>query len=408
MEEKKLGVYIHLPFCADKCMYCDFYSLSGQKKLIPRYHAALLNHIEETAPRMEQYYIDTLYFGGGTPSYYGAKRICQIFDALKRHAQVLKSAEVTVEVNPDSISRRDLKILKNEGVNRISLGVQSANDEILRMIGRRHNFKQAEQAVKWIRGAGFDNLSIDLIYGLPSQNKGDWADTLTKALALRPEHFSCYGLKLEENVPMYEYKGTEGLPNEDAQADMYLYMTDTLEHYGYPQYEISNFAMRGRQSKHNLKYWNLDDFMGFGPGAHSYVDGVRYSFTRNLEGYINGVLEGKNIIDEYEKTGKPERAAEYIMLGMRTVKGISKEEYSSIYRSGFERLEYLLAEYEKKGWTQRKADRWSFTSAGFLLSNILTGTLLEAQSHEKLSANPWIRSSSAKIQIFEDDQDFEL
>lgn len=388
--DKMLGIYIHIPFCASKCSYCDFYSLAGSENLMEKYQEALIRHIEEAAPQMEPYYIDTLYFGGGTPSYYGAKYICEIFNTLKRSAKVLKSSEVTVEMNPDSVTREDLRMLRNEGVNRISLGIQSANDDILRLIGRRHNFKQAEQAARMARAEGFDNISIDLIYGLPSQTKNDWADTLSKAIALHPQHFSCYGLKIEEGTPISQYKGSEILPNDDDQADMYLYMTEALEYYGYSQYEISNFSLPGRESKHNLKYWQLDDYMGFGPGAHSFVGGVRYSYVRDLGKYTDGVLNGMDIIDEYEKIGKLERAAEYIMLGMRTVRGISKDEYVSIYKSGFGKIEYLLGEYEKKGWAKRVGDRWRLTSSGFLLSNILIGTLLEAQSQAKMTANPWM------------------
>lgn len=394
--ERMLGIYIHIPFCASKCSYCDFYSLAGHESKMDKYQNALIKHIEETAPQMAPYYIDTIYFGGGTPSFYGAKRICELFNTLKRTAKVLKTAEVTVEMNPDSVTQDDLRMLRAEGVNRISLGIQSANDDILKLIGRRHTFKQAEQAVRVARAEGFDNISIDLIYGLPSQTKSDWADTLSKSIALRPAHFSCYGLKIEDGTPICKYRGSPFLPDDDEQADMYLYMTDILEHYGYPQYEISNFSLPSKESKHNLKYWRLDDYMGFGPGAHSCVDGLRYSYVRDLDKYIDGVFGNSDIIDEYEKSDRLDKAAEYIMLGMRTVRGISRDEYNAVYRSGFDRIEYLLGEYEKKGWTTLKGQRWSFTSAGFLLSNILIGTLLEAQSQEKISANPWILDGSAE------------
>ncbi len=388
--DKMLGIYFHIPFCASRCSYCDFYSTSGRDDLMNKYLAALKKHIEESAPQMEHYYIDTVYFGGGTPSYFGARRLADIFNTLKNSAKVLRSAEVTVEMNPDSVTAEELRVLKTEGVNRISLGMQSANDDILRLIGRRHTFRQVEQAVKNIRAEGFENLSIDLIYGLPSQTRNDWADTLSKALTLRPNHISSYGLKLEEGTEICRYKGSELLPDDDAQADMYLYMTDILEHYGYPQYEISNFAMPGFQSKHNLKYWNLDDYMGFGPAAHSCVGDVRYSYVSDLAAYISGVNGNDNIIDEYEQIHELERASEYLMLGMRTIQGISRKAYTAIYRSGFDKLEYLLNEYEKKGWAQQSGDRWCFTSSGFLLSNILIGTLLEAQSQERMNANPWM------------------
>ena len=394
--ERMLGIYIHIPFCASKCSYCDFYSLAGQESKMDKYQSALIKHIEESASQMEPYYIDTIYFGGGTPSIYGAKRLCELFNTLKRTAKVLKSAEVTVEMNPDSVNQNDLRLLKNEGFNRISLGVQSANDDILRLIGRRHSFKQAEQAVRLARSEGFDNISLDLIYGLPSQTKNDWADTLSKSIALRPQHFSCYGLKLEDGTPICKYRGSAFLPDDDDQADMYLYMTDILEHYGYSQYEISNFSLPSKESRHNLKYWRLDDYMGFGPGAHSFVDGIRYSFVRDLDKYIDGVFGTEYIIDEYEKPDTLGLAAEYIMLGMRTVRGISKNEYNAVYRSGFDKIEYLLGEYEKKGWTKHRNDRWCFTSSGFLLSNILIGTLLEAQSQAKMSANPWMMETAGE------------
>ncbi|NLW65804.1 MAG: radical SAM family heme chaperone HemW [Clostridiales bacterium] len=391
--DRMLGIYIHVPFCASKCAYCDFYSLAGRDKMMDKYQAAILRHIIEAAPQMEPYYIDTIYFGGGTPGYYGAKRICEILSTLKNYSKVLKSAEITVEMNPDSLTSSDLRMLRAEGVNRISLGVQSTKDDILRLIGRRHNFRQAEKAIRMCRSAGFSNISIDLIYGLPTQTRNDWADTLSKAIAMRPTHISGYGLKLEEGTPMCErYKDSDSLPTDDDQADMYLYMTDILARYGYSQYEISNFALPGFESRHNLKYWNLDDYMGFGPSAHSCIGNVRYSYIRDLKGYIDGINSGSSIIDEYETIDKLERAAEYIMLGMRTTRGISKDEYSHIYKSGFDKIEYLLEEYGKKGWVEAEGDRWHFTSSGFLLSNILIGTLLEAQSQEKMYANPWMFS----------------
>lgn len=395
MEEKHLGVYIHIPFCASKCGYCDFYSLPDSS-CMGKYQDALLNHIEEAASTMAPYYIDSVYFGGGTPSYYGGKRLAEIFNVLKQAGRVLKSAEVTVECNPDSVNRRDLRLLRKEGVNRISLGVQSASDALLKIIGRRHDFAQVKKAVKSIRAEGFDNLSIDLIYGLPNQTREDWAETLARAIELRPEHISCYGLKLEEGTPMYrDYKDSPLIPTDDDQADMYLYAVETLLHAGYGQYEISNFAKRGYESRHNLKYWSLEDYLGFGPGAHSCMGTTRYSFVRDLNEYIRGVTEGDNILDEYEKLDELDRAVEYIMLGMRRSTGISEKEYRRIYRSDFAPIEELLQEYEKDGWTKRVGERWCFTPAGFLLSNILIGSLLEAQAEHRIRGNPWLEEGGA-------------
>ncbi len=391
MADKHLGVYVHIPFCASKCGYCDFYSLAGCDKLMGRYQDALLRHIGESASTMAPYYIDTVYFGGGTPSYYGAKRIAELFNALKRAGKVLKSSEVTVECNPDSVRPRELDRLKSEGVNRISLGVQSASDDLLKIIGRRHNFTQVKKAVKDIRKAGFDNLSVDLIYGLPNQTKTDWADTLARVLDLEPDHVSCYGLKLEEGTPMYEqYKDSPVIPTDDDQADMYLYTVETLNHYGYGQYEVSNFARRGKASRHNMKYWDMDDYLGFGPGAHSCIGNTRYSYVKDLRAYISGVGGGDAILDEYEKLDELDRASEYLMLGMRRSKGISQEEYHRIYRSDFAPIEALLQEYEKDGWTKQFNGRWCFTPQGFLLSNILIGSLWEAQAEYRISGNPWM------------------
>ena len=242
-QDKRLGVYFHIPFCASKCAYCDFCSLPGRDKLMPYYQDALLIQLQETMPRMTDYFIDTVYFGGGTPSYYGARRIVEILQELKVTNRLMKQSEITVECNPDSVRRKELRMLRKEGVNRLSIGAQSANDDILRLIGRRHNWRQVEMAVKRARKAGFRNVSLDLIYGLPSQTREDWADTLTKALALKPAHISCYGLRLEEGTPMYdEYEGTDILPSDDDQADMYLYAVDFLSRHGFRQYEISNFA----------------------------------------------------------------------------------------------------------------------------------------------------------------------
>ncbi|MBR2716157.1 MAG: radical SAM family heme chaperone HemW [Oscillospiraceae bacterium] len=396
MEDKHLGVYIHIPFCASKCGYCDFYSLAGCDGRMGKYQDALLRHINEASATMAPYYIDTVYFGGGTPSYFGARRIADAFNTLKRAGKVLKSAEVTVECNPDSVRRHELRILQREGVNRISLGVQSASDDLLKIIGRRHNFAQVKKAVRDIRAEGFHNLSVDLIYGLPNQTKEDWSDTLARILELEPEHVSCYGLKLEEGTPMYEeYRNSPVIPTDDEQADMYLYAVDTLSHYDYRQYEVSNFAKPGFESRHNMKYWSLEDYLGFGPGAHSSIGSTRYSFVRDLESYIRGVTRGDNILDEYEELDELDRGAEYIMLGMRRGSGISGEEYHRIYRSDFAPIEELLREYEKDGWTKRAGERWCFTPTGFLLSNILIGSLLEAQAEHRISGNPWIEDGES-------------
>lgn len=391
--EKTLGIYIHIPFCASRCAYCDFCSTAGGQRRMPKYQDALKDHIRESAEQMMPYLIDTVYFGGGTPSYYGARRIVELLDTIKNNGQLLKSAEITVECNPDSMKLSELKALRKAGVNRLSIGMQSANDDLLRLIGRRHTFKQVERGVALARKAGFTNISLDLIYGLPSQSPADWAETLSRALALQPEHLSCYGLKLEEGTPMYQYKDSPILPSDDEQADMYLYTVETLTSFGYAQYEISNFAKRGFESRHNLKYWNLEEYMSFGASAHSFVGGVRYSYVANVQEYIDGVAgkSGAKLLDEYEQSTPQGLAAEYVMLGMRTTRGISRKGYRSIYLSEFEHMEQLLAQYAKRGWAVQAEDgSWHFTATGFLISNTLIGGLLEAQAQQKMNAFPWL------------------
>ena len=389
---KRLGIYIHIPFCASKCAYCDFYSLAGCDRRMPDYQSALLSHISESQDSMSSFEIDSIYFGGGTPSHYGAKRIVGILDELKRQGNVRLDSEITVEVNPDSVKLDELKLLRREGVNRLFVDVQSADNDLLKIIGRRHNFRQAQNAVDMARRAGFDNVSLDLIYGLPSQNKGDWAQTLSRALELHPEHLSCYALKLEEGTPMHrEYLNSPLIPDDDAQADMYLYTVETLEKYGLPQYEISNFAVPGYESRHNMKYWTLEDYMGFGPGAHSYVNGVRYSYIRSLEGYISAVKGDAQIIDEYEQSIPVQSAAEYIMLGMRLCRGINEDEYHRIYLSDWTPLEKTFESFRSKGWARKNGDRWSLTPSGMLISNSLINVMLEAQTGTKVEYNPWFK-----------------
>ena len=392
--DKTLGIYIHIPFCASKCGYCDFYSLAGCDRLMPKYQDALVEHIRESYPAFKSRYIDTVYFGGGTPSFYGADRLIELWDELRASGCVLKDCEVTLEANPDSTVYRELARLRREGFNRLSMGVQSANNDLLKLIGRRHNWKQCEVAMSTAREAGFDNVSVDLIYGLPSQTRSDWADTLMRVIELRPEHISCYGLTLEPGTPMYEkYNGSQILPGDDEQADMYLYAVETLEHYGYRQYEISNFAIPGYESRHNMRYWRLQDYIGFGAGAHSCVDGARYSYIRDADMYIVGVLRDLDIVDEYSAISDVERGSEYIMLGMRTVMGIEKDEYAQHYRADFAPIEKALRVFEKKGWTVCSDGRWHFTAQGFLLSNLLIGALLEAQSGSRVKVNPWMRDA---------------
>lgn len=387
----RLGIYIHIPFCASKCSYCDFYSLAGCDYLMPEYQEALLAHLEESAHSIKNYEVDSIYFGGGTPSFYGADRLVRILDVLKLNGNVRLDSEISVECNPDSISFTALKLLREEGVNRISIGVQATDNNLLKLIGRCHSFQQAQKAFRDARRAGFDNISLDLMYGLPSQTRRDWAETLAAIVEMHPEHISCYGLKLEPGTKMYkEYHGSPILPDDDEQADMYSYAAEMLERYGYKQYEISNFAAPGFESRHNLKYWNMEDYISFGPGAHSCVGNVRYSYVKDLREYIAGVRREVSIVDEYEEISPLERAVEYVMLGMRTSRGISKRDYIVRCQCDWRPIGQVLEAFKKKGWVEQTEDRWHFTVPGFLISNTLIGIMLETQASGRIEGAPWI------------------
>ena len=251
---RPLGLYLHIPFCKAKCIYCDFYSLPHSEEKMDAYTATLQRDLMRWADQAKGHTIDTIYFGGGTPSYLGADRLCRILETVFAHYRVDKNAEITTEANPDSAREVSaLRQLREAGFNRISLGMQSASDDELRLIGRVHTHKETVEAVRAARAAGFDNVSLDLIYGLPEQTVARWRENLQAAIALEPEHLSCYGLKIEEGTPLDRKKNALRIPDDDEQAEEYLATVELLEKAGYAQYEISNFARPGRESRHNLK-----------------------------------------------------------------------------------------------------------------------------------------------------------
>lgn len=382
-QKNALGIYVHIPFCRSKCHYCDFYSIPRDPKTqenMDKYVKALETHIRESGARAPQYEVDTVYFGGGTPSYFGAERLRTVFSTITKRFNVSKSAEVTLEANPDTVTLKGCKRLIQSGFNRISLGVQTNDDATLKLLGRPHTFRQAVQAVDIARTAGFDNLSLDLMYGLPGQTPQQWADALGSIIDLKPDHISCYGLTLSEGTPLYAYRNHPAMPNEDAQAAMYLYACSTLEAYGYKQYEISNFSKMDKECQHNLKYWMGGEYMSFGPSAASDFAGTRYTFTSNLQQYIRAVNTGDAITTECEYVPIKERAGEYIMLRMRTIYGIEKTEYEKTFLMPFAPLETVLKYYGSRGLTKYDRGIWRFTPQGMLVSNQLIGQLIEAQT----------------------------
>ncbi len=382
---KPLGLYIHIPFCKSKCIYCDFYSLPRAEDRMDRYVSALCRQLAEIAQRTTAHTVDSVYLGGGTPSYLGEKRLRRILKTVKKHYHLSRDAEITLEANPDSAGDwRALRSLRRAGMNRLSLGVQSADDGLLRTLGRPHTFAQAEEAAAAARRARIRNLSLDLIYGLPGQDLAGWKDTLERAAALEPEHLSCYGLKVEEGTPLWDMQEKLDLPDDDAQADMYLWTVERLGALGYEQYEISNFARPGRASRHNMKYWTLCEYAGFGPGAHSDLGDVRYAYLPSLDTYCAGVEAGVSVLESSEHIPSRERDIEYVMLGLRLTQGISRQEFENRYRLPFAPIQSVLERFRATGHAALVGGRWRLTPEGFLVSNQIIGQALEALAGEKL------------------------
>lgn len=383
-EEKRLGIYIHIPFCKSKCEYCDFYSIGGSRdrRVTDDYLQALADHIREAGRLAPEYLVDTVYFGGGTPSFFGAENLEKILDEIHKSFRLSVEAEITLEANPDSVTLQSMKKLVRAGFNRISIGVQSDDDDMLKKLGRPHNFHQAKQALTLARQAGFGNISLDLMYGLPNQTLTAWKETVLRIVGLRPEHISCYALKVEEGTPLWAYKELANLPDDDTQADMYLAASDILRDYGYEHYEISNFAKKGFASGHNLKYWTGGEYLGFGPTAASDFAGKRFTIVRDLHGYVQGIAKKETVLSECETIPARERAGEYVMLRLRTSDGISAEEYERQYLMPFAPLEKAMKRFEEKGYAVYENDRWRLTERGWLVSNqiILTLNTLQERS----------------------------
>jgi len=374
---KPLGIYIHVPFCKQKCVYCDFYSLPRREADMDAFVSALRAQLAGTD--FSGYEADTVYFGGGTPSLLGPRRLTSLLEAAARACPIAPDAEITFEANPDSASDSEaLAALRRAGFNRVSLGMQSADDRELKALGRVHTMAQVRASAEAVRRAGFENLSLDLIYGLPGQSLTRWLDSLSAAAGLYPEHISCYGLKAEPGTPLYARRNT--LPDDGVQADMYLETVNFLESQGYRQYEISNFAKPGRASRHNMKYWTLGEYAGFGPGAHSDFRGVRYAWARDLDAF----LRKEWTRSESQAISSDEREEEWLMLSLRTVRGVDPAEYTGRFGRSFGRFLPFLERCKAAGYAVREAGRWHLTPRGFLVSNQIIGELLDIRSSPTL------------------------
>ena len=333
---KKLGIYIHIPFCKQKCFYCDFVSYANQDKYFQKYVQALNKEINNFIDNNE-FEVQTIYIGGGTPSLIDAKYIEEILHIFEKRNLLKEAKEVTIEVNPGTVNEEKLRTYKNSGINRLSIGLQSTEDKILKQIGRIHCYDDFLNTYKMAREVGFKNINVDLMIGLPNQKISDVKNSLEKIIKLEPEppnHISVYSLIVEENTPIEKMleSGELELPDEELERNMYWYVKNFLELNGYKHYEISNFAKLGNESKHNLDCWNQKEYVGFGVAAHSYIDDVRYGNIGNVEEYIknceNGEYEKNKVIDEIENDIFS-KEKEFMLIGLRKIDGVSIQDFKN-------------------------------------------------------------------------------
>ena len=338
MQEKELGIYIHIPFCKQKCYYCDFISFSNKEEYIERYVETLEREINSYD--LSNYNITTIYIGGGTPSRIPSEKIQEILEKIKQkiseNQTKWEDIEITIELNPGTVDEEKIKKYKEIGINRLSIGLQSTNNKLLREIGRIHTFEDFKNTYNLVKKVGFENINVDLMIGLPNQTISDVKDSLNEIIKLNPTHVSVYSLIVEENTKMERLINNKELqlPDEELERQMYWYVKNTLELNGYNHYEISNFAKKGKESKHNLNCWEQKEYIGLGLAAYSYLNGVRYGNTSDIEKYINvqdffnrSELEesGIRIVDEVQSL--EDKRKEYMLLGLRKIDGVSIQKF---------------------------------------------------------------------------------
>lgn len=380
---KNLGLYVHFPFCKNKCSYCDFYSLAGYEN-VDKYIDALMLQCEDYSASCEPYAIDTVFFGGGTPSIVPEKRIHELIDCIYDQFHVTEDAEVTIEANPATVNLARLKRYIKAGINRISIGVQSSCNNELKALGRIHTYEEFEETFALARKAGFKNINLDLMYGIPEQTMDSFSRTLQRICALEPEHISLYNLKIEDSTPFGAMRDTLKLPDEDVEFAMYEYAIKYLAEKGYVQYEISNFSKPGFECKHNLKYWNCEEYLGLGTSAHSYFRDTRFSFIKDADTFISALTDTENsevLTDENYKITPSERVGEYIMLSLRLNKGINTHEFNRKFGLDFDVMfQELLPVYVDNGFMKKTDEGYAFTAKGMYVSNYILSSMLDFSS----------------------------
>jgi len=360
------GLYIHVPFCARKCPYCDFYSLAANGAMKNEY----LERVVQLLSQRDDFVVaDTVYIGGGTPSQLGTERLIKLLNAIKEHCEIRPGAEITLECNPSDIPAVDAAALRLAGYNRVSLGLQSAVDAERKALGRRGKAQDVQKALLRLRRAGFDNISLDIMLGVPGQTIQSLERTLAFIAAAEVRHVSAYVLKIEPDTPFDKRRAELDLPDEDAQADMYLFACEQLVGQGFGQYEISNFARPGFESHHNLKYWRCKEYLGLGPGAHSFLDGRRFYWPRDLEGFIAG--------NEPVQDGTGGDFEEYAMLALRLNEGLREVSVHSCFGHGIPAdMRRRAGELKRHVLAIVDADGIRLTREGFLVSNSVIAEII--------------------------------
>ena len=371
MATDKLGLYVHIPYCVRKCNYCDFCSLPNGRGEVPDGYVEALCREIESYSSVPKRTLDTVYFGGGTPSLLSPRQAEKIVFAIRDTFDLSDFAELTLEANPGTVTEEKALVFRSLGFNRVSLGLQSVHENEMRTLGRIHNFDDFLFSFNLLRRAGFDNINVDLMYGIPHQTKDSFRQTLESVIALSPEHISAYGLILEEGTPLYASRDQLPIPTTDEECDMYDLCRDVLRAAGYEHYEISNYAKEGKRSRHNLIYWNFNEYIGVGAAAHSFFEGIRSYNTQDVEAYISS--------PEAAKTQECDLNLpfEYAMLKLRLIDGFSLSDYEARFdRSFTEGKEKTLLRLKNAGLVTLDAGRLALTERGFYLSNSILVEIL--------------------------------
>lgn len=384
VKEKELELYVHIPFCVKKCLYCDFLSMPAEESVRRHYVNKLIEEIEKKSKDYREYHVTSLFLGGGTPSIVSGVQIAEIMEALQKNFSIEEDAEITIECNPGTLTQQKLTSYKNAGINRISMGLQSANNQELENLGRIHSFEAFLENYDLVRKCGFENVNVDVMSALPGQSVSDWEHTLKEVLKLRPEHISAYSLIIEEGTPFYqkyaqdEQKREDGetplfLPTEETERMMYQITKEMLLQKGYERYEISNYARKGKECRHNIGYWTRKNYLGLGLGSASLIENARFSNTAELKEYLEGNFEPQ----EREVLERKAQMEEFAFLGLRMMRGISRKQFAENFGVEIEAVYGdVIQKMIKLGLLEQQAGNIFLTEEGISVSNYVMSEFL--------------------------------